>query len=31
MGIVVHGGRVKPRDTIAIRLPAGPHQALERV
>lgn len=31
IGIVVHGGRVKPRDTIAIRLPAGPHQALERV
>jgi len=31
MGIVVHGGRVKSRDTIEIRLPAGPHQALERV
>jgi len=31
MGIVVQGGAVKPGDTIRVRLPAGPHHALERV
>ena len=31
MGIVVHGGPVRPSDTIEVRLPAGPHHALERV
>ena len=31
MGIVVHGGPVRPGDTIEVRLPAGPHHALERV
>jgi len=31
MGVVVHGGPVRPGDNITVRLPAGPHQALERV
>ena len=31
MGIVVHGGVVRPGDTIEVRLPAVPHRALERV
>jgi len=31
MGVVVHGGLVKPGDTIEVRLPSGPHHALERV
>ena len=31
MGIVVHGGPVRPGDTIEVRLPAGPQHALERV
>lgn len=31
MGFVVHGGPVRPGDFIAVRLPAGPHHAVERV
>jgi hypothetical protein len=31
MGIVIAGGTVKPGDQIAIKLPAAPHRALERV
>ena len=31
MAIVVHGGPVRPGDGIQVRLPAGPHHALERV
>ncbi len=30
MGVVVHGGPVRPGDSIKVRLPAGPHHALER-
>jgi MOSC domain-containing protein YiiM len=31
MGVVVHGGSVRPGDSITVRLPAGPHRPLERV
>jgi MOSC domain-containing protein YiiM len=31
MGIVLTGGEVRAGDTIQVRLPAGPHRALERV
>ncbi|HEY6739155.1 MAG TPA: MOSC domain-containing protein [Actinopolymorphaceae bacterium] len=31
MGIVLHGGPVRPGDTIEVLLPAEPHQRLERV
>lgn len=31
MGVVVHGGTVKPDDFIDLRLPTEPHYALERV
>ncbi len=31
MGVVLHGGPVRPGDRIEVRLPAGPHQALERL
>jgi len=31
MGIVIAGGTVRPGDQIAIKLPAAPHRALERV
>lgn len=31
MGVVVVAGAVAPGDSIAVRLPSGPHQALERV
>jgi len=30
MAIVVHGGAVRPGDGIQVRLPAGPHHALEQ-
>ncbi|MBX3619008.1 MAG: MOSC domain-containing protein [Rhizobacter sp.] len=31
MGVVIAGGTVRPGDSIAIKLPAAPHRALERV
>jgi MOSC domain-containing protein YiiM len=31
MGVVRQGGTVRPGDTIAVELPAGPHRPLERV
>ena len=31
MGVVVHGGPVKPEDPIALELPAEPHRALKPV
>lgn len=31
MGVVLEGGTVSPYDPITIKLPAGPHRALERV
>lgn len=31
MGVVVQGGTVRPGDPVAVRLPDGPHHALERV
>jgi MOSC domain-containing protein YiiM len=31
MGIVLRGGVVRPGDAIEVRLPAAPHQALDRV
>jgi hypothetical protein len=31
MGVVVHGGQVRPADPIVVRLPAEPHVALEPV
>ncbi len=31
MAIVVHGGPVRPGGSIQVRLPTGPHRALERV
>lgn len=31
MGVVLAGGVVRPGDTVQIKLPAGPHRALERV
>ncbi|WP_405769991.1 MOSC domain-containing protein [Actinacidiphila glaucinigra] len=31
MGVVLHGGEVRPGDPIAVELPEGPHRPLERV
>ncbi len=31
MGVVVHGGLVRPGDSIGVDLPAGPHHNLQRV
>jgi len=31
MGIVLEGGEVRPGDGVRVELPAGPHEALERV
>lgn len=31
MGVVVHGGPIKPGDTIDVRLPTGPRHPLDRV
>jgi MOSC domain-containing protein YiiM len=31
MGVVRHGGAVRPGDQVTVELPAGPHQALEPV
>ncbi len=31
MGVVLHGGPVKPGDTIGVELPDGPHVPLDRV
>jgi len=31
MSVVVHGGSIRPGDTVIVRLPAGPHRPLERV
>ncbi len=31
MGIVLRGGRVRPGDPVAVRLPAPPHRPLDRV
>jgi MOSC domain-containing protein YiiM len=31
MGIVITGGKVKPRDTIALEFPPKPHKSLDRV
>jgi len=31
MGIVLHGGIIKPGDAIRVQLPALPHLPLERV
>ncbi|MGN9790598.1 MOSC domain-containing protein [Streptomyces sp. NPDC054847] len=31
MGVVRQGGTVRPGDTIAVELPAGPHRPMERV
>lgn len=31
MGVVVQGGRVRPGDPVAVRLPDGPHHPLEKV
>lgn len=31
MGVVLAGGEVRPGDPISVDLPAGPHEALERV
>lgn len=31
MSVVVHGGSVRPGDSITVRLPAGPRRPLERV
>ena len=31
MGVVLHGGRVRPGDPIDIEIPPGPHQPLERI
>ena len=31
MGVVVAGGRINSGDSISVKLPAGPHEKLQRV